>query len=130
MLKRIVTVVVAIVATTACSTDKPTNRGCADTADCEGGQQCTAGVCVSFGEEGEGEAVVGEGEGEAVVGEGEGEGGEGEGEGVDGPLRIVSQQVILGAPRLKGNTLQVQGRVAVVAGVAMTGSTFRIISNR
>ena len=138
MLKKTTWLVAIIIAIAGCPVETA-DTGCTANSDCDSEEVCVAGACLNAaGEEGEGEGEgegeVGEGEGEGEVGEGEGAVGEGEGEGEgegdppDLTPRVTSQQFILGAPQMSGNTFQVQGRIAVVPSTPMTGSTFRAIS--
>ncbi|MDP2345218.1 MAG: hypothetical protein Q8O67_30015 [Deltaproteobacteria bacterium] len=108
MLKKtsVLAVVIALMSGCPAETAEPE---CSSNSDCTNGEVCVAASCISA-------------EGEPV-GEGEGEG-----EPPDLTPRLVSQQFILGAPKMRGNTFQVHGRVAVVPSTTMRGSTFRVIS--
>ncbi len=129
MLKRIACLAV-VVGAAGCPSPPP-QAGCEVNDDCDSGSVCVGGACVVIaGGEGEGEGEEGEGEeGEGEEGEGEGEEGEGEGEApVDLTPRITSQNIILGAPGMQGNTFHSQGHIAVVSPVLMRGTTFRVSS--
>ncbi len=112
---------------TACP---PTPAGdCQNNPDCDVGEVCRDGACVSAEGEGEGvgegEGDVGEGEGEE--GEGEGDGGEGEGEAPTG-FRLRSSRIVAGGGVQVGGAFHLKGAIEATGAASSSGGAFRLRS--